>query len=64
VENTLVKNGKFRLPGKKALYGEETKIEVVLADVTENPIERPKKTRKDTTAKKKKHHTKKPPVNC
>ena len=52
VENTLVKSGKFRLPGKKALYGEDTNIEAVLVDVTESPVERPKKTRKDTTAAK------------
>ena len=42
VENTLIKSGKFSLPGKKALL-EETEIEVVLVDVTESPIERPKK---------------------
>jgi len=52
VENTLIKNGKFRLPGKKALYGEDTNIEAVLVDVTESPVERPKKTKKDTTATK------------
>jgi len=48
VENTLVKSGKFSLPGKKALYGDDTEIGVVLVDVTESPVERPKKTRKDT----------------
>ena len=42
VENTLVKCGKFSLPGKKALL-EDNEIEVVLIDVTESPIERPKK---------------------
>ena len=42
VENTLVKSGKFSLPGKKALY-EDNDIEIVLVDVTESPIERPKK---------------------
>jgi hypothetical protein len=42
VEDTLVKCKKFRLPGKKALLG-DTEIEVVLVDVTESPIERPKK---------------------
>ena len=52
VENTLVKSGKFSLPGKKALYGEDTNIEAVLVDVTESPVERPKKTKKDTTAEK------------
>jgi transposase len=43
VENTLVRDKKFRLPGKKALV-EDASIEVVLVDVTESPIERPKKT--------------------
>jgi len=42
VENTLIKSGKFSLPGKKALY-EDNDIEIVLVDVTESPIERPKK---------------------
>ena len=42
VENTLIKSGKFSLPGKKALY-EDNEIEIVLVDVTESPVERPKK---------------------
>ena len=42
VEDTLVKSGKFSLPGKKALL-EDNEIEIVLVDVTESPIERPKK---------------------
>ena len=41
-EDVLVKCGTFRLPGKKALL-EDTEIEAVLVDVTESPIERPKK---------------------
>ena len=44
VEDTLVKCKKFSLPGKKALL-EDTEIEVVLVDVTESPIERPKKNK-------------------
>jgi len=42
VENTLIKSGKFSLPGKKALL-EENEIEIILVDVTESPVERPKK---------------------
>ena len=42
VEDTLVKSGKFNLPGKKALC-EDSEIEIVLVDVMETPIERPKK---------------------
>lgn len=41
-EDTLVKCGKFSLPGKKALV-EDAEIEVMLVDVTESPVERPKK---------------------
>jgi len=42
VEDTLVKSGKFSLPGKKALL-EDAEIEIVLVDVVESPVERPKK---------------------
>jgi len=42
VEDSLIKSGKFKLPGKKALL-EDSEIEIVLVDVTESPIERPKK---------------------
>ena len=44
VENTLVKSGKFSLPGKKALL-DNNEIEIVLVNVSESPIERPKKNR-------------------
>jgi len=44
VEDTLIKDGKFSLPGKKALL-EEDEIEIVLVDVMEQPIERPKKNK-------------------
>ena len=42
VEDTLIKSGKFSLPGKKVLL-EPNDIEIILVDVTESPIERPKK---------------------
>ena len=42
VEDTLVKDDKFKLPGKKVLLEDES-IEVILVDVMECPIERPKK---------------------
>ena len=44
VENTLVKDGTFSLPGKKALLKGSGGYDVVLVDATETPIERPKKT--------------------
>ena len=46
IENTLVKDKKFSLPGKKALV-EDQSIEIVLVDVTECPVERPQKNRKN-----------------
>ena len=45
VENALVRSGKFRLPGKKAFQASDTVFEVILVDVSEQPIERPKKAR-------------------
>ena len=45
VENALVRSGKFRLPGKKALQASDTVFEVVLVDVSEQPVERPKKAK-------------------
>ena len=37
-------SGKFRLPGKKQLAQNAYTWNVVVVDVTESPIERPKKT--------------------
>jgi len=45
VENVLVRSGKFRLPGKKALQASDTVFEVIRVDVSEQPIERPKKAK-------------------
>jgi len=52
VEDVLVRSGEFRLPGKKVLQPSDTIIEVVLVDVSEQPIERPKKSKNGTTAVK------------
>ena len=61
VENALVRSGKFRLPGKNVLQASQTLFEVVLVDVSEQPIERPhlpwravpgKKTKNGITAAK------------
>ena len=49
VEDVLIKDGTFSLPGKKALLKSETEYEVVLIDVTETPIERPKRGKSATT---------------
>ena len=41
MESILIRDKRFHLPGKKVLR--ENKFEVVLVDVTESPVERPKK---------------------
>ena len=51
VEDTLIKSGKFSLPGKKALL-EDAAIEIVLVDVMESPVERPKKNNGNGTQAK------------
>jgi hypothetical protein len=52
VENALVRSGQFRLPGKKALEPSDTIFEIVLVDVSEQPIERPKKAKNGITVAK------------
>ncbi len=49
VETLLMGSGKFRLPGKKQLYQNAYIWDVVAVDVTESPIERPKKNSEATT---------------
>ena len=55
VEDTLVKSQKFSLPGKKALLDEDSEIEAILVDVTESPIERPKKNNRTGIQAKRKN---------
>jgi len=43
VEDTLIRDGTFSLPGKKALVKSDVEYEIVLIDAAETPIERPKK---------------------
>jgi hypothetical protein len=52
VEDVLVRSKTFRLPGKKALHASDTVFEVVLVDVSEQPVERPKKAKNGTIAVK------------
>jgi Helix-turn-helix of DDE superfamily endonuclease len=49
VEDTLIKSGKFSLPGKRQLIESSLNFEVIVVDVTEHPIERPKKSNELTT---------------
>lgn len=44
IEDILIKSGKFNLPKRKELIS-NLEIEAILVDVTEQPIERPKKKR-------------------
>jgi hypothetical protein len=57
IESTLMKTGKFRIPGKKALLKDSDYPEFVVMDVTETAIERPKKKQKRYYSGKKKCHT-------
>jgi hypothetical protein len=57
VEATLMRSKRFHLPGKKALMRGFGRPEVVVMDVTETPIERPKRRQRRFYSGKKKHHT-------
>ena len=46
VEDTLKGSGVFELPGKKALKRKSASVHYVVVDVTESPINRPKKTKR------------------
>ena len=49
VENILIKSGLFNLGGKKQLYLQGSELEILVVDVAEHEIERPKKNRKSIT---------------
>jgi hypothetical protein len=53
VEDTLTKDGTFALPGKKKLKRKSASITYVVVDVTESPINRPKKDQKEYYSGKK-----------
>ena len=52
VEDTLVKDKQFTLPGRRVLSTSDLPFEVVLIDASESPIERPKKDNGATTPAK------------
>ena len=54
VEDILIKSPEFALPGKKALLKSDNKIEVILIDAVESPIERPKKNKNNSIQEKRK----------
>jgi len=53
IEDTLVKNKTFALPGRKELLKSDVSFEVVMIDATESPCERPKKNRSAITPARK-----------
>lgn len=59
VEDVLIRDKTFALPGKKVLLRNDSPLELILVDATETPIERPKKTNaKETEGQKQKQQTK------
>ncbi|MCL2397586.1 MAG: transposase family protein [Defluviitaleaceae bacterium] len=45
VENTLLQDGTFCMPGKRELANPDTGIEIIIIDATEQETERPQKTK-------------------
>ena len=54
LERLLIKSKLFHLPGKKVLQ-QANSFEIVLVDVAESPIERPKKNNENTILEKRKN---------
>ena len=54
IENILIKAPALRLPGKRRLISEDCQLETVVIDVSETPIERPKKNKRDIIVARKK----------
>jgi hypothetical protein len=52
LEDMLIQSHAFGLPGKKALTKSTVKWSVVLVDVAESPVERPKKNKESITPAK------------
>ena len=55
IEKWLIKSEKFHLPGRKMLTESDVEWEVVIVDVAEHPIERPKKSNDNITQEKRKN---------
>ena len=49
VENTLLHDGTFSLPGKRELANPDTDIEIIIIDATEQETERPQKNKSSHT---------------
>lgn len=48
IEDALIKDKRFHLPGKKALVKPDAEYDVMLVDATESAVERPKKNAANT----------------
>ena len=55
MEQWLIKSELFHLPGKKKLTESDVELEVVIVDVSEHPIERPKKNNESIIQEKRKN---------
>ena len=54
IEEVLIKDGTFSLPGKKELLKSDAEYEVILIDATETPVEHPPKNNENTTQERRK----------
>ena len=54
IEEILIKDGTFSLPGKKELLKSDAEYEIILIDAIETPMECPKKNKENTTQERKK----------
>lgn len=54
IEDIIIKDNRYHLPGKKSLLDTGSPIEVILVDVSESPVERPKKNKGNTIQAKRK----------
>jgi hypothetical protein len=52
VEDSLIKSGRFPLPGRKALLKSDVKYEVILVDATESPAKENKEKNTDLSRKR------------
>ncbi len=57
IENILIKSRQFRLPGKKELWQSSSSEELVVMDVMESQIERPKRRQKQFYSGKQREYT-------
>lgn len=53
IEDTLIKDPIFSLPGRRALVKSDAEYKVILIDATETPVERPKKNKNTFTRERK-----------